>query len=105
MRNRQFLDDVFKRIEHVPTIVMEASDFTAVLAQVASGNAATIAPQDVAETFLAQGTTIQLPLVEPAVSQTIGLSIKDQKPPLADGSGLAACGASFAITKPDDAFQ
>ena len=82
MRNRQFLDDVFKRIEQVPTIVMEASDFTAVLAQVAGGNAATIAPQDVADTFLAQGTTIQLPLVEPLVSQTIGLSIKDQEPPL-----------------------
>lgn len=82
MRNRQFLDDVFKRIDQIPTIVMEASDFTAVLAQVARGNAATIAPQDVADTFLAQGTTVQLPLVEPYASQLIGLSIKDQEPPL-----------------------
>lgn len=82
MRNRQFLDDVFARINEVPTVVMESSDFTAVLAQVASGNAATIAPLDVAETFLASGATIQLPLVEPQVSHTIGLSIKDQTPPL-----------------------
>ena len=82
MRNRQFLDDVFERIDAVPTVVMESSDFTAVLAQVASGNAATIAPLDVAETFLARGVTVQLPLVEPVVSHTIGLSIKDQSPPL-----------------------
>ncbi len=82
MRNRQFLDDVFERIQAVPTVVMEASDFTAVLAQVASGNAATIAPMDVAETFLARGVTVQLPLVDPVVTHTIGLSIKDQTPPL-----------------------
>ena len=82
MRNRQFLDEVFKRIGKVPTVVMEASDFTAVLAQVASGHAATIAPQDVAETFLSHKATVQLPLVEPVVSQAIGLSIKDQSPPL-----------------------
>ncbi len=82
MRNRQFLDEVFKRIDEVPTIVMEASDFTAVLAQVASGHAATIAPLGVAQTFLALGTTVQLPLVEPEARQTIGLAIKDQSPPL-----------------------
>ncbi len=82
MRNRQLLDDVFKEIDEIPTIVMEASDFTAVLAQVASGTAATIAPRHVAETFLAPGTTVQLSLVEPAVSHSIGLSIKEQSPPL-----------------------
>ena len=66
----------------VVTIDMEASDFTAVLAQVASGTAATIAPLDVAQTFLAPGTTVQLPLVEPVVRHMVGLSIKDQSPPL-----------------------
>lgn len=82
MRNRQLLDDVFKGLQQVPTIDMEASDFTAVLAQVASGTAATIAPLDVAKTFLAPGTTVQLALVDPVVSHMVGLSIKDQSPPL-----------------------
>jgi len=80
MRNRQFLDAVFAEIDEVPTVVMEASDFTAVLAQVASGAAATIAPRDVAETFLARGPTVQLSLVDPVATHTVGLSIKDQTP-------------------------
>jgi len=82
MRNRQFLDDVFRRIDEVPTIVMEASDFTAVLAQVASGHAATIAPLDVGRTFLASGSTVHLELVDPVASQIVGLSARDQTPPL-----------------------
>lgn len=82
MRNRQFLDDVFRRIDEVPTIVMEASDFTAVLAQVASGHAATIAPLDVALTFLAPGTNVHLSLTDPVVSQIVALSARDQTPPL-----------------------
>jgi DNA-binding transcriptional LysR family regulator len=80
MRNRQFLDAVFAEINEVPTVVMEANGFTAVLAQVASGAAATIAPRDVAETFLARGSTVQLSLVDPVATHTVGLSIKDQTP-------------------------
>lgn len=80
MRNRQFIDAVFEEIGQVPTIVMEANGFTAVLAQVASGAAATIAPRGVAETFLSLETTVQLPLVDPVATHTVGLSIKDQNP-------------------------
>lgn len=80
MRNRQFLDAVFAEINEVPTVVMEANGFTAVLAQVASGAAATIAPRDVAETFLARGSTVQLSLVDPVATHKVGLSIKDQTP-------------------------
>ena len=43
MRNRQLIDAVFEQVSAVPTVVMEASGFSAVLAQVVSGNAATIA--------------------------------------------------------------
>jgi len=82
MRNRQFIDAVFAEVSAIPTVVMEASGFTAVLAQVASGNAATIAPVGVAETFLALSSTVQFELVEPVVTHTIGLSIKDQSPVL-----------------------
>lgn len=80
MRNRQFIDSVFAEIGLAPTIVMEANGFTAVLAQVASGSAATIAPRGVAEMFLSLETTVQLPLVEPEAAHAIGLSIKVQFP-------------------------
>lgn len=82
MRNRQLIDAVFAKVSANPTIVMEASGFTAVLAQVVSGGAATIAPVGVAETFLALKSTVQFELVEPVVAHTIGLSIKDQSPVL-----------------------
>ena len=82
MRNRQLIDAVFEQVTALPTVVMEASGFTAVLAQVASGNAATIAPVSVAETFLALSLTVQFDLVEPVMTHPIGLSIKDQSPVL-----------------------
>lgn len=82
MRNRQFIDAVFSAASVIPTVVMEATGFTAVLAQVASGNAATIAPVGVAETFLALPSTVQFNLVKPEVTHTIGMSIKDQSPVL-----------------------
>ncbi|MEP2027310.1 MAG: LysR family transcriptional regulator [Paracoccaceae bacterium] len=82
MRNRQLIDAVFDEVSAIPTIVMEATGFTAVLAQVASGNAATIAPVGVAETFLALPSTVQFDLTKPDVTFTIGMSIKDQTPVL-----------------------
>lgn len=80
MRNRQLIDAVFKQVCTAPTVVMEASGFTAVLAQVGTGNAATIAPAGIAETFLAMGSTVQLDLIDPVVTHTVGLAIKDQSP-------------------------
>ncbi|WP_158275466.1 LysR family transcriptional regulator [Maritimibacter sp. 55A14] len=80
MRNRQLVDDIFARIERVPQVVMEANAFTATLAQVASGSAATIAPLSVAETFFTSDALVRLPLVEPEVTHAIGLSVKDQDP-------------------------
>ena len=80
MRNRQLIDAVFAQVSVTPTVVMEASGFTAVLAQVVGGNAATIAPVGLAETFLALSSTTQFDLVEPVMTQTIGLSIKNQSP-------------------------
>jgi DNA-binding transcriptional LysR family regulator len=82
MQNRQFIDEVFAQVEAEPTVVMEASGFTGVLAQVASGHAATIAPGGVAETFLALNSTVQLDLIAPVVTHSVGLAIKDQSPML-----------------------
>ncbi|MBK0325913.1 LysR family transcriptional regulator [Rhodobacteraceae bacterium F11138] len=78
MRNRQFVDDVFRRIGVRPTVVMEANGFTAVLVQVAGGNAATIAPKFVAETYFSARDSVKLELIEPEVTQAIGLTIKEQ---------------------------
>jgi DNA-binding transcriptional LysR family regulator len=62
----------FLDLEISPKIVTEASDFTAVLAQVAGGNAATIAPVSVAETFLDLKSTVQLDLTHPVMTHSVG---------------------------------
>lgn len=80
MRNRQFVDETFRSIGASPNVVMEANGFTAVLAQIVSGNAATIAPRIVAETYFAAQDAIKLELVEPRLTQAIGLTIKEQSP-------------------------
>lgn len=80
MRNRQFVDQIFQSIGAAPTIVMEANGFTALLAQVASGNAATIAPKGVADAYFSARSAIRLDLVEPFRTQAIGLTIMEQKP-------------------------
>ncbi len=82
MKNRQHIDQHFLKLEISPNIVTEASDFTAVLAQVARGNAATIAPVSVAETFLDLKSTKQLDMSSPVMTHSVGLSIKDQSPVL-----------------------
>lgn len=82
MRNRRFMDDVFARIKATPTIVMETNGFTAALAQVERGSAATIAPRDLVTSIFAQGSTVRLDLVEPVVTHAIGLSIKESEPAL-----------------------
>ena len=82
MKNRQLIDRHFLELRLSPNIVTEASDFTAVLAQVARGNAATIAPVSVAETFLDLKFTSQLDLIDPVMTHSVGLSIKDQSPVL-----------------------
>tara|TARA_B100001057_G_scaffold430176_1_gene456773 strand:+ start:518 stop:1396 length:879 start_codon:yes stop_codon:yes gene_type:complete len=82
MKNRQLIERHFLDLALSPNIVTEASDFTAVLAQVARGNAATIAPVSVAETFLDLKFTSQLDLIDPVMTHSVGLSIKDQSPVL-----------------------
>ncbi len=82
MRNRQFVDEVFGQIDVSPTIVMQTSGFTAALALVASGSAATIAPLRIVDTYFADQSSVRLELVQPSVSHAVGLSIKDQTPVL-----------------------
>jgi len=90
MRNRQLIDGIFAQIGRRPVVVMEANAFTATLAQVAGGTAATIVPENVAETFFASDRWARLPLIEPQVAHAIGLLVKEQEPELPAIAALRA---------------
>ena len=81
MRNRRILDAVFKQVIGVaPQPVLETNAFTAALAQVAGGGAATIAPALLLESLpMAQGAAC-LALVDPEVTTSIGLVVADRDP-------------------------
>lgn len=84
MRNRRILDDVFARhVGRRPKPIMEANGFVAVLTQVATGAAATIAPEFLADTLTISPDAVRLPMSEPEVRTSIGLvmSDRDPKPP------------------------
>ena len=82
MRNRQLIDGIFRDLNLSPNIVAQASDFTSVISQVAHGHTATIAPKELAETFFDLGLVKKLQLIEPTVSNAVGLSTKEYSPAL-----------------------
>jgi DNA-binding transcriptional LysR family regulator len=92
MRNRRILDETFER--HVgarPAPVMETNAFTAALAHVASGAAATILPQQLSETLLISTEMRRLALTEPDLRTPIGLVTSERAPqPLAITALIAA---------------
>ncbi|MGQ7845886.1 LysR family transcriptional regulator [Granulosicoccus sp. 3-233] len=79
MHFRRVVDDAFLEAGVQPEPVMETNAFTAVLAQVAIGTAATIAPQSLADSLLLSEQTIRLPLVEPEAVQEIGIAVQDHE--------------------------
>lgn len=95
MHFRHIVDDVFALAGVNPVPVLETNAFTAVLAQVADGSAATIAPLQLANSFLLNESTVKLALHEPVVSHPIGLSIINHEP------SLPAIAALRAITHPN----
>ncbi len=82
MRNRQLIDGIFRDLKLSPNVVAQASDFTSVISQVAHGHTATIAPKELAETFFDLGLVDKFYLIEPTISNTVGLSTKEYSPPL-----------------------
>ena len=82
MRNRQLIDGIFRDLKLSPNVVAQASDFTSVISQVAHGHTATIAPKELAETFFDLGLVEKFYLIEPTISNTVGLSTKEYSPPL-----------------------
>ncbi len=80
MRNRRILDEVFETAGAQARPVMETNAFTAALAQVANGTAATIAPERLADSLPVTAGAVRLELTEPEVSKPIGLVFADREP-------------------------
>ncbi len=79
MRFRRIVDDVFQRVGVTPEPVMETNAFTAALAQVNNGSAATIAPQELGDSLFLDENSISLSLIDPVIQNTIGLATPDQE--------------------------
>ena len=80
MRNRRILDEVFASVGTPASPVMETNAFTAALAQVASGAAATIAPEPLADSLPVAAGAVRLALTEPDVAKPIGLVYAEREP-------------------------
>lgn len=79
MHFRQIVEDAFQAAGVTPDPVMETNAFTAVLAQVGIGSAATVAPQKLADSLLLPRHTVRLELVQPEVVQQIGVAVLDHE--------------------------
>lgn len=82
MHNRQIVDAIFADQGLAPQPVIETNAFSAALAQVAGGGAATIAPERLATDQLESGRAVRLALNEPDVTKPIGLVSLDRQPEL-----------------------
>ena len=80
MNNRRIVDEAFAEAGTVPEPVMETNAFTAAFAQVASGAAATVAPEKLADSLPVGSGTVRLALAEPVVGRPIGLLTLDRDP-------------------------
>lgn len=80
MRNRKIVDEEFSRLGLAPRPILETNDFTAAIAQVAEGSAATIAPEVLADILPhAQGIR-RYQLVEPSLAEPMAIVYLDQDP-------------------------
>ncbi|NND89414.1 MAG: LysR family transcriptional regulator [Granulosicoccus sp.] len=79
MHFRQIVDSNFATAGVTPVPVMETNAFTAALAQVANGSAATIAPAKLVNSLLLTRHTIALRLIDPEVVHEIGIAVLDHE--------------------------
>ncbi len=96
MHFREIVDDAFARANVTAQPVMETNAFTAAIAKVTHGSAATIAPSSLIDGLLVSESTQLCKLVEPEVSYTIGLAVLDHEPV------LPAITALRDAVRPDD---
>ncbi len=82
MQNRRIVEQVFQEIGVSANIVLEANVFSACLAQVQSGFAATIVPELLVRGLPAGDDVVSLALTEPEIRKPIGLIVTDRAPML-----------------------
>ncbi|MEM7045079.1 MAG: LysR family transcriptional regulator [Pseudomonadota bacterium] len=82
MRNRKIINNAFEAADAAPNLVMETNAFTAALVQVASGTAATIAPEVLVDNIGVADDVVRLKLIEPTVVEPIGIVISKHEPRL-----------------------
>lgn len=73
MQNRRILNAAFADVGAEPDVIMESNTFTACLAPVVDGSAATIVPEVLVEALWMGETTRALPLIEPSLTQQMCL--------------------------------
>lgn len=80
MQNRQRIDAIFSDLGARPNIVLETNAFTAAIAQLHTGLAATIVPESMVRSLPAQARVRTLKLRAPEVSNAIGVVLPDYDP-------------------------
>lgn len=95
MHFRQIVDAAFAQAGANPLPVMETNAFTAAIAKVVNGSAATITPSDQMQSLQLVDNVISLQLTEPVATNTIGLAVLDHEP------GLPAIAALRHAIAPD----
>ena len=80
MRNRRIVDSEFARQGLAPTPILQTNDFTAAIAQVAEGSAATIAPEVLADVLPQAPGIKRQRLVAPVLSEPMVLVYLEQDP-------------------------
>ena len=75
---KQHIYDTFEQVKINPKVVVEANDLSAVMAQVTTGNAATILPFSSVNYLTKVNSLLIFDLIEPVVVEKIGLVFNDQ---------------------------
>ena len=82
MLNRRIIDEAFLAADAVPNVFLETDALTASLVQVSNGVAATIAPEQLAETISPAADVVRLKLVSPEIVKPVGMVVADREPML-----------------------
>ncbi len=80
MRNRQFLDATFESVNIRPRVEMETNSISALYTHVRDGSFATVMPHTWLGAFHIPADMRVLPLVEPRVTQGVGLLVPNHQP-------------------------
>ncbi|WP_046468646.1 LysR family transcriptional regulator [Allosalinactinospora lopnorensis] len=80
MLNRQFLDRTFESVNTRPRVELETNSISALYAHVLDGSFATIMPHTWLRTFRVSEDMRVMPLVEPHVTQSVGLLVPNHEP-------------------------